>query len=209
MKRYIRIISIFCCWIVCGGCMSLWAQTPDDDAAIPRYEIIGTDTLEYIRLHTIVVTPKGKRKYPERPLTTAERRELWRMIRDIRKTLPIAKELTRALIETYEYIETLPNDKARERHLKLLESSLKEQYEPQMRDLTLRQGKMLIKLVARQANQSSYKIVKAFFGGWKAFWWNGFANLFGASLKTDYDPRYNKMDALTERIVRLIEDQRL
>lgn len=173
-----------------------------------HYQVINGDTIYMVELPNIQVTRKRKR-YPERPLTLQERREMWRLIRDVKKTLPIAKELSRTLIETYEYLDKLPTDKARNKHLKLLEGVLKEQYEPQMRNLTLRQGKLLIKLVARQTNQSSYKIVDAFFGGWKAFWWNSFANMFGASLKTEYNPKYNKEDALTERIIRLVEAHRL
>lgn len=173
-----------------------------------KFEVINGDTLYMVQLPDIVVSTK-RTKYPERQLTFEERKALWRLIRDVKKTLPIAKQLASTMIETYEYMETLPSDKLREQHLKIMESVLKKKYEPQMRNLTLRQGKLLIKLVARQTNQTSYHIVKAFFGTWKAFWWNSFANLFGASLKTEYDPRYDKTDAITERIIRLVEAGKL
>ena len=62
-----------------------------------------------------------------------ERREYYRLVRNVKKTLPLAREINRAVIETYEYIETLPDKKAREKHLKLVEKGLKEQYTPIMK----------------------------------------------------------------------------
>ena len=85
-----------------------------------------------------------------------ERREYYRLVRNVKKTLPLAREINRAVIETYEYIETLPDKKAREKHLKLVEKGLKEQYTPIMKKLTFSQGKLLIKLVNRQTDSSSY-----------------------------------------------------
>ena len=82
----------------------------------------------------------------------------------MKKTLPLAREINRAVIETYEYIETLPDKKAGEKHLKLVEKGLKEQYTPIMKKLTFSQGKLLIKLVNRQTDSSSYELVKSFYG---------------------------------------------
>ena len=72
------------------------------------------------------------------------------------------------LIETYEYMETMPDEKSRQKHLKRMEKEMKQQYMPEMKRLTLRQGKLLIKLIDRQCAQSSYQLLKAFLGGWKA-----------------------------------------
>ena len=123
-----------------------------------------------------------------------ERREYYRLV----------SEINRAVIETYEYIETLPDKKAREKHLKLVEKGLKEQYTPIMKKLTFSQGKLLIKLVNRQTDSSSYELVKAFMGPFKAGFYQTFAALFGASLKKEYHPEGE--DRLTERVVLLVEN---
>ena len=133
-----------------------------------------------------------------------ERREYYRLVRSVKKTLPLAREINRAVIETYEYIETLPDKKAREKHLKLVEKGLKEQYTPIMKKLTFSQGKLLIKLVNRQTDSSSYELVKAFMGPFKAGFYQTFAALFGASLKKEYHPEGE--DRLTERVVLLVEN---
>ena len=133
-----------------------------------------------------------------------ERREYYRLVRNVKKTLPLAREINRAVIETYEYIEKLTDKTAREKHLKLVEKGLKEQYTPIMKKLTFSQGKLLIKLVNRQTDSSSYELVKAFMGPFKAGFYQTFAALFGASLKKEYHPEGE--DRLTERVVLLVEN---
>ena len=119
----------------------------------------------------------------------------------------IAREINRTIIETYEYLQTLPNEKARQRHIKRVEKGLKEQYTPRMKKLSFAQGKLLIKLIDRQSHQSSYELVKAFMGPFKAGFYQTFAALFGASLKKQYDPEGE--DKLTERVILLVESGQL
>ncbi|KGN71453.1 DUF4294 domain-containing protein [Porphyromonas sp. COT-239 OH1446] len=140
-----------------------------------------------------------------RPLNELEQYRLRRRIRDVRKTLPYARYIAATLIETYEYMETLPTEREQEQHLRRVQRELRRDMEPKMRGLTLRQGQLLIQLVYRQTGQTSYELVKAVLGGFKAWWWNAFANLMGASLKVGYDPQNNPNDATTERIIRLLE----
>jgi hypothetical protein len=82
-----------------------------------------------------------------------------------------------------------------------------EQYKPEMKKLTYSQGKLLIKLVDRECNQSSYEIVQAFFGNTKATFYQMFAWTFRASLKKEYRPEDD--DRLIERVVRLVETGQL
>ena len=82
-----------------------------------------------------------------------------RLVRNVKKTLPIAKEVNRAIIETYEFIQTLPDEKTRQKHLQAVEKSVKEQYTPRMKKLTLSQGKLLKKLDNRETDSSSFELV--------------------------------------------------
>ena len=121
--------------------------------------------------------------------------------------LPIAKEVNRIIVETYEYLETLPNKKAKDAHMKVVEENIKKEYTPRMKKLTYSQGKLLIKLVYRECNSSSYNLIQAFLGPIKAGFYQAFAWMFGASLKKDYDP--NGIDRLTERVVLQVESGQL
>ena len=100
-------------------------------------------------------------------------------------------------------METLPDDKARQRHLNQMEKYLYDAYKPKMSKLTRSQGQLLMKLVDRETNSSSYHIVDAFMGTGKAVTYNFFASLFGNSLKKRYNPYAE--DRLTERACVLVE----
>ena len=108
-----------------------------------------------------------------------QRKEYNRLVRDVKRTLPIAKDINSIIIETYEYLQTLPNEKERQKHLKNVEKDLKHTYTPKMKKLTLNQGKLLIKLVYRETNSSSYELVKAFLGPLRAGSYQVFAWMFG------------------------------
>ena len=60
-----------------------------------------------------------------------------KLVRDVKRTLPYAKMVYDTLIETYEYMETLPNDKARQAHLKRMEKELFAQYKPELKKIIL------------------------------------------------------------------------
>ena len=195
-------------WLSTGLLVALWVLTPDQGFAqsaanvkVPEGYMLalvnGRDTILVVYLPEIFVYPELKFKNEK------EKQEYTKLVRDVKRALPYAKLIYNTLIETYEYIETLPNDKARNAHLKRMEKELFNQYKPELKKLTLTQGKLLIKLVDRECNQTSYNLVSAYLGGIRASFWNVFAGMLGASLKSQYDPKGK--DAMTERVVVLVE----
>ena len=169
---------------------------------VPKQKILDiasseNDTLNVLTLNDIYVYP------PQTFKNTAEEQKYLKLVRDVKKTLPYAKLVHNTLIETYEYIQTMPTEKEREEHLKRMEKDLYAEYVPVLKKMTLSQGKLLIKLIDRECNQSSFDIIKAFLGPLRAGFWNVFAGVFGASLKTTWDPEGK--DAATERVVELVE----
>lgn len=157
------------------------------------------DTLAMIVFNPIIIYPR------ERFRNKAEEKYYWKTVRDIKKTLPYAKLISSTLLETYEYIDTYQTQKQKQAYLKKFEKELFNQYKPQMKKLTKNQGKMLIKLINRETNQSSYNIVKAFLGSFRAGFWQTFGRFFGVSLKAGYHPDKDKTDAMIERICTRIE----
>ncbi len=132
-----------------------------------------------------------------------EEKYYWRTVRDIKKTLPYAKLIYELLVETFEYMQTLPDDEARQKHMEVMEDELFNEYKPILKKLTFSQGKMLIKLVHRECNQSSYYIIKAFLGDIRASFWQAFGLLFGVTLKDQWDPEGK--DKVIEEICTLVE----
>lgn len=157
------------------------------------------DTMLVVHMRELTVYPPMKFK------NAKEEEFFWRTVRDVKLTLPYAKLIAETLIETYEYIETFPTQKEREDYLKSMEKALFEQYKPILKRFSKRQAKVLIKLIQRETHQSSYDIVKAFLGTFRATFWQGFGKLFGVSLKSTYKPDKNKEDATLDRIARRVE----
>lgn len=157
----------------------------------------GGDSIQYVQVNNVYV-------YPEPVFKDAKQRLAYnRLVYNVKKVLPIAKEVRKIIIETGEYLETLPNKKAKDAHMKLVEKGIKEEYTPRMKKLTYAQGKLCIKLVYRECSSSSYQLIQAFLGPVKAGFYQAFAWAFGASLTKKYDP--NGVDRLTERVVRQVE----
>ena len=155
------------------------------------------DSIQYVEVGNVYV-------YPEPVFKNAKQRAVYnRLVSNVKKVLPIAKEVNRIIIETYEYLQTLPDKKARDAHMKLVEKSIRKEYTPRMKKLSYQQGKLLIKLVYRECNSSSYQLIQAFLGPIRAGFYQAFASLFGASLTKKYDP--NGIDRLTERVVLMVE----
>ena len=206
MRLFPSTFKMTCLLLACCILNSLTSQAQDADMrklsrilppGMHFATIEGKDTIPIIFLKEVLVYP---------PLTfknDKERLEYDKLVRDVKRTLPYAKFVYRVLIETYEYIETLPDDKAKEAHLKRMEKELFKDYKPELKKLTLSQGKLLLKLIDRECNQSSFQLVNAFLGPLRARFWNLFATMLGANMKTEYDP-YGK-DAMTERVARLVE----
>lgn len=133
----------------------------------------------------------------------------WRTVRDVRKALPYAKLICETLLETYEYIETFPTQKEREKYLKEMEGEVFKQYKPVLKQFTKNQARVLVKLIQRETNQSGYDILKAFLGTFRAGFWQTFGRFFGVNLKGQYTPDKDENDAIIERICILIEQGNL
>lgn len=161
------------------------------------------DTVLVIIFNEITVFPPMKFKDKK------QEEFYWRTVRDVKKTLPYAKLICETLLETYEYLETFPTQKEREKYMKEMESAVFEQYKPVLMKFTKNQARMLVKLIQRQTNQSGYDILKAFLGSFRATFWQGFGKLFGVSLKGKYQPDKDSNDAIIERVCVMVEQGQL
>lgn len=193
------------------ACLTAAAQddvTSDDNevgtespAFVPMVKVgkalVDNDSIQYVELNTLYV-------YPKLTFNDERQRQAYnRLVANIKKVLPIAKEVNSIIVETYEYLQTLPDKKSKDEHMKRVEKGIRKEYTPRMKKLTYSQGKLLIKLVYRECNSSSYQLIQAFLGPIRAGFYQAFASLFGASLTKKYDPE--GVDKYTERIVRQVE----
>ena len=158
------------------------------------------DSIPHIILPTL-------QKYPPLFLRSdRDRKRYNRLVYNVKKLLPLAKVAKLTVLETYEFMETLPPDQ-RAAHLERVEAGLKKQYGPTIKHLTRSQGRLLVKLIDRECNQTGYSIAKAFIGSFKANAYQALAFCFGQSLTKKYDPEGD--DYFTERVVKMVESGQL
>ena len=187
--------------IISSGLQFAVAQETVSDALTPSVKVskvlVDGDSIQYMEMSNVYVYPKPTFK------SQKQEQAYMRLVKNVKKVLPLAKEARQMLIETAEYIETLPNQKERDAHLKKVEAAIVAEYKPKMKKLTYSQGKLLIKLIDRECNATAYETIQAFIGPVRSGMWQAFAWMFGASLKKGYDP--NGVDRLTERVVLMVE----
>ena len=163
-----------------------------------RAKVEDGDTVVLVYLHPIYVSehwsPRKKRKFTRKYL---------KLIRDVKKAYPYAK-LAGDKLKLYDIeLKALEKNKDRRKFLDKVEIELREEYEGDLKRLTITQGVILIKLVDRETGDTSFELVKQFRGGFSAFFWQSVARLFGHNLKLNYDPMGE--DYLIEEVTRLIE----
>lgn len=130
-------------------------------------------------------------------------RKVERLIYHVKKVYPYAKLAGIKLREYDKQLVNAKNDRERRRIMRKAEKELNEEFGGELRDLTFTQGKILLKLIDRETGNTSYNLVKELRGGFTAFFYQGFARIWGYNLKSDYDPKGE--DELIETIVTLIE----
>lgn len=125
-----------------------------------------------------------------------------RLVANVKKVYPIAREANRRLLEVESRMGSLDR-KRQHAYIRQVEQELKKEYTPILKKMTFSQGKILIKLIDRETDRTSYALVKELRGNFSAFFWQGIARIFGANLKDTYDK--DGEDKIIEQIIVLYE----
>jgi hypothetical protein len=100
-------------------------------------------------------------------------------------------------------MQGMTSESEKRKYLKQMEKIMMDQYKEDLKNMTVNQGRILIKLINRQTGTTSYDMVKELKGSLSAFMWQTVARLFGNNLKDTYDPETE--DREVENIIQLIE----
>ena len=122
---------------------------------------------------------------------------------NVLKTLPYANEASRNLKVINAELARIPSEEGKEAYMESRENFLFGRYEKEVRDLTISQGKVLVKLIDRQTGSTTYSLISDYKNKTSAFFWNGIGKIFGYDLKQEYDP---EEEFAIEVIVRSIEN---
>lgn len=137
----------------------------------------------------------------------SEFRKYERLIYNLKKVYPYAVVVRQRLEEVNNEMRLLDSDKSRREYIKEFEKNVFGEYEDDIRQMTITQGRLLIKLIDRETQNTSYELIRDYRGGFTAAFWQGIARIFGTNLKEQYDP-YGE-DALIEILIWEIESGRI
>jgi len=149
------------------------------------------------RMHDVYVYPKMVFK------NKRQERFYWRTVRDVKKTLPYAKLLAKEMEYADQQLAKLPDKRAQRKWWKQYEKQLFKKYEQDFRHMTASQGQMLMKLMDRESDRTSYEIIQMYRGTFSANFWQFVAKLFKNDLKEGYDAA--DKDRIVERVINLVE----
>ena len=128
-----------------------------------------------------------------------------RLAKNVKKVYPYAK-LAGAKMQEYDSVLANVADKTeRNRLMKQAEKEITDQYTAELKDLTISQGLILVRLIDRETGNTTYQVVQELRGKVRAFFYQGFSRLWGYNLKTEYDPHNNPEDDEIETIMTLLE----
>lgn len=174
---------------------------PHGDSLVVFAKVVDGDTIPMMQLPEVPVY--AMRLFDSR----RDIKKMERLIYNVKKAYPYARLAGIKLREYEAQLAGVTSEKERKRIMKQAEDELNAQFGPELKELTFTQGKILIKLIDRETRFTSYQLVKDLRGGFRAFFYQGFARVWGYNLKTEYDPEGE--DELIEMIVLMIENGQL
>lgn len=181
------------------------ALSSQDDPTIPitqpgykcRAEVVNGDTVPVIDLPDMYV-------YTEFVFRNNRQREQWTRIKyNVKKVYPYAILAAAKLKEYDRVLERMPDEKMKKAYLRVCERDLKNEFEDELKELSINQGRVLMKLIDRETGKTTYEIVKEMRGGFEACMWQAVARIFGNNMKDDYDA--NLEDIMIERAIKVVE----
>lgn len=194
-QRIFIIIIILTTGMLCKQQVAAQHRVPGGYAVMAK--VIDGDTIPQVNLRAVYVLPPLKFK------NARERRRYYRLVYHVKKVYPYSQVVKRKMQEINDDLGEIENRSRERKYLKSAEEELRAEFEGELRKLTFKQGRILIKLINRETGETTYEIVKELKGGLTAFFWQSVAVMFHSSLKYEYDP--TEEDRMIEDIVIRIE----
>ena len=189
-----RFWGILFCIVMCCN-TAVMAATPESNGTLVRAVVSHGDAV--FVLPTVYAFPPMKFK------NKREEKFYWRTVRDVKKVLPYSKLISTLVQEVNDTLMRIPTKKERDRYMRQWEKTTYRKYYKEFTHMTLNQGKLLIRLVDRECQTSSYELIRAYRGSFSAGFYQMFAKLFGADLKSKFGT--GRDDKIIERIIILVE----
>ena len=159
--------------------------------------IVNNDTIAHYEAKQMVVLP------PAATPNADDVRKFKRLVKNLKVVYPYAKIGKQVFYEVQQALDTITRKKDKKTYIKSREKELMARYASELKHLSVVQGQLLMKLVNRELDKTSYEVIKEMKGSFQAVMWQQLARIFGSDLKATYDPTGE--DAMIEQVLILID----
>ena len=203
MKKLLLIALMLSLVRICDAQVILQGDDLKDSSRVKRATIVAgwvehPDTVLMVLHKPVVCMP------PYIFVSRRQQEKYTKLVRNVKKVWPYAKIIKRVYAELVDSIAKIPTEEEKKAYVKAQEKKLRAQFENELVNLTISQGRILIKLVDRETGSTTYEVLKELKGGFSAFIFQGIARLFGSNLKSEYDAL--EEDKMIEDIIVRIEN---
>jgi len=182
--KYIVFMLLFCCMM--GRVMS---QSQLPHPKVGKNDTIKTYLTEYNgELVPWIVLPDVPVNGVRIWASEADRKAYNRLKYNVYKVIPYARIAGDKYRQLQRDLALTSNKHEQKELIKKCEKEVKELFNGQIKNLTITQGEILIKLIDRELGTTSYELTKELKGGFQAFMFQSVARIFGHNLKETYDP---------------------
>jgi len=183
---------------------TMQAQRSKNDTIQVGAYIIGNDTMPHLWLNEVYIKAQApKWLVKQRREWQRNQDEYARLRYNVYLVYPYAVAASLILKDVDSVLASLYSKEAKQQFKQRKEDELNRKFKHELEDLTITQGQILIKLIARQTGKPCYQIVKELKGGFNAGIWQAVALLFNNNLRNTYDAQGE--DAVIESLVLEIE----
>ncbi|MCC7028979.1 MAG: DUF4294 domain-containing protein [Chitinophagaceae bacterium] len=200
MKNALRIFFIL---IAAGTSHRLWAQKGPHDTIRVGAIILGTDTLPHVWIRDVLIREKApKWAIKQRRQQRRNDEEYERLRYNVYVVYPYAVAAAFILRDVDSVLNSLYSKEAKSQFKRRKENELNRKFKDELKNLSIEQGQILVKLIARETGKPCFEIVKEMKGGFNAAIWQTVAVLFNNNLRNHYEPEGE--DAVIESVVQEI-----
>lgn len=200
LKERYRVL--FLAGLLCMVVFSAWSQDTDtirmEYGGYPVYgRIVDGDTILISNIREANIYPRTEFD------SKRDLRQYERLIYNVKKAYPYAIIAREMFMEVENNLALMKTEKEQKEYIRQVEQDIKDRFEGELRQLTITQGRILIKLIDRETQHTSYDLVKQLRGSFPAFFWQAIARIFGSNLKSRFDAAGE--DYLIEEIIIMID----
>ena len=157
-----------------------------------NYEVINNDTIFFSDIKEVKIIEFK---------TINDKRAYYNLRRKVLKVYPYSQIAKEKLNEISIALDSIPKKSKKKKYTKSITKWIKSEYADRLKKLTKSEGKILVKLIYRETQISSFDIIRSYRGRFNAFFWQSMAKFWDNNLKTEYDPLINSEDMLIEHII--------